>query len=293
MRLAQQIARLTDALVLIDEVEAGLHPWVQQLLMLELQQLALRNNLQVIVTTHSPVVLEAVPENARIFLRRDDGLNVSVAPPYRDLIQNALYGRSQDALSILCEDAVAEGMLRGILDHLLPVLNLAPEAIRIGCDTGMAQFPEHARALHKFGQAGNMMYILDGDARGTEHERKLHEAATEAAGIFFLPGTASPEAWIWDQLRLDADSAADLGLSPALLDERMSNLDALYDNASDTPSNISKSKLEALADDTSRSVADIARLVARRQAADDASSLKPLADEIADAVTRWREREPA
>ena len=293
MRLAQQIARLTDALVLIDEVEAGLHPWVQQLLMLELQQLALRNNLQVIVTTHSPVVLEAVPENARIFLRRDDGLNVSVAPPYRDLIQNALYGRSQDALSILCEDAVAEGMLRGILDHLLPVLNLAPEAIRIGCDTGMAQFPEHARALHKFGQAGNMMYVLDGDARGTEHERKLHEAATEAAGIFFLPGTASPEAWIWDQLRLDADSAADLGLSPALLDERMSNLDALYDNASDTPSNISKSKLEALADDTSRSVADIARLVARRQAADDASSLKPLADEIADAVTRWREREPA
>ena len=35
-----------------------LHPWVQQLLMMQLQQLALRNDLQVIVTSHSPVVLD-------------------------------------------------------------------------------------------------------------------------------------------------------------------------------------------------------------------------------------------
>ena len=41
-RLAQAIAQLDDALVLIDEVEAGLHPWAQQLLMLQLQRLALR-----------------------------------------------------------------------------------------------------------------------------------------------------------------------------------------------------------------------------------------------------------
>ena len=45
LRLAQEIAQRNGALVLIDEVEAGLHPWVQQLLMLQLQQLALRNDL--------------------------------------------------------------------------------------------------------------------------------------------------------------------------------------------------------------------------------------------------------
>ena len=43
LRLSREIAQLEGALVLIDEVEAGLHPWVQQLLMLQLQQLALRN----------------------------------------------------------------------------------------------------------------------------------------------------------------------------------------------------------------------------------------------------------
>ena len=141
MRVAQQITRLSDALVLIDEVEAGLHPWVEQLLMLELQQLALRNNLQVVVTTHSPVVLDAVPENGRIFLQRDDKQDVRVLPAYRDLIQDALYGRSHDRLNVLCEDDVAEGLLQGILDHLLPTLRLPPEAIRIGRDTGMGPIP--------------------------------------------------------------------------------------------------------------------------------------------------------
>ena len=67
LRLSREIAQLEGALVLIDEIEAGLHPWVQQLLMLQLQQLALRNDLQVIVTTHSPVVLDAVPAHGRIF----------------------------------------------------------------------------------------------------------------------------------------------------------------------------------------------------------------------------------
>ena len=70
LRLSQEVTQLEGALVLIDEVEAGLHPWVQQLLMLHLQQLALRNDLQIIVTSHSPVVLNAVPSNGRIFLDR-------------------------------------------------------------------------------------------------------------------------------------------------------------------------------------------------------------------------------
>ena len=91
LRMSQEIAQLEGALVLIDEVEAGLHPWVQQLLMLQLQQLALRNHLQIIVTTHSPVVLDSVPHRARIFLDRDETTGkVSVLEPYRDVVQNAL-----------------------------------------------------------------------------------------------------------------------------------------------------------------------------------------------------------
>ena len=73
LRLSQEITQLNGALVLIDEVEAGLHPWVQHL--------ALRNDLQIIVTSHSPVVLDSVPLNGKILLDRDESSGEAVVRP--------------------------------------------------------------------------------------------------------------------------------------------------------------------------------------------------------------------
>lgn len=90
LSLTQEIARLHDALILIDEIESGLHPRVLKLLMFQLQQLALRNDLQIILTTHSSVVMESVPLEARIFLERDESGRVFVYPIYRDVIPESL-----------------------------------------------------------------------------------------------------------------------------------------------------------------------------------------------------------
>ncbi len=288
VRLAQQISRLDDALVLIDEVEAGLHPWVQQMLMLQLQQLALRNNLQVIVTSHSPVVLESVPDNGRIFLQRRDDGRVEVLPAYRDIIQDSLYGRSQDSLNVRCEDDVAEGILLGVIDHLVPRLGLNHQSIRIGRDTGASQFPEHARALGKFGQLDSLVFVLDGDMEGTAEERKLREAAPGAAGICFLPGGCAPEEWIWQQLRIGLPDESELGVSNDSLQTTMSQLDSLYGPASDDGTNIAKSKVDGLAETLQRSTAEIGRIIARQQAPASSSSIRPLVEELIDVITRWR-----
>ena len=85
---AQDGGQMKDALVLIDEVEACLHPWLQELLMLELQQLAPRNNLQVIVTTHSSVVLDTVTANGRIFLDRNQESGKSRCRPPTGMLSN-------------------------------------------------------------------------------------------------------------------------------------------------------------------------------------------------------------
>lgn len=184
LRLSQDIAQLKGALILIDELEAGLHPWVQQLLMAQLQQLALRNDLQVIVTTHSPVVLDSVPRNGRIFLERDQTGEVTVRPAYRDVIQNALYGRSGNALNLLCEDKAAEGMLQGVLDVLLPDLEMRTESIHIGRATGADEFPSHAVAFRKFGRIKSFIFILDGDKHGCCAAEKLSEQAASDS-VFF------------------------------------------------------------------------------------------------------------
>ena len=88
--------------------------------MLQLQLMALRQKLQIIVTSHSPVVLDSVPLKGRIFLDRDIETNkVQVMPNYRDIFQKVLYGQSRNKLSILCEDKIAEAIVRDVLDEII------------------------------------------------------------------------------------------------------------------------------------------------------------------------------
>ena len=290
LRLSQEITQLDSALVLIDEVEAGLHPWVQQLLMLHLQQLALRNDLQIIVTSHSPVILDSVPSHARIFLDRDEPSGrVVVRPPYRDIIQNALYGRSTEALKVLCEDEEAEGILNGVFDFLSAKEGISRESVRIGRDTGAREFPSHAHALRKFGQLQNTVFILDGDQRDGEIEDKIREAAGDTISVLFLPGSGAPESWVWEKLQDNSDAvAADLGTAQANLSNLMNQLDAVYDTASDSPQQIAKSKFSSLCEYLDREAPEVCRVVARREAGRKESDIQPLVENLQDILLAWR-----
>ena len=290
LRMSQDIAQRKGALILIDEVETGLHPWVQQLLMLHLQQLALRNDLQIIVTTHSPVVLDSVPHYGRIFLERSEEGGVSlIRPPYRDVIQDALYGRSGDTLNLLCEDETAEAILQGILDDLRPRLGIRGRTVRIGRDAGAEEFPTHAAAFHKFGQIDNFVFVLDGDKRTSNVVDKLRERAGSEIPILFLPGYEAPEVWIWERMKDNSDEVArELG-EPSLSDV-MNRQDAVYNSASDTPSNIAKSKLQSLSEELDRSSPEICRIVARLEATQESSEIQLLRESTQDAISKWRNK---
>lgn len=289
LRLSREVSLLQDALVLIDEVEAGLHPWIQQLLMLQLQQLALRNNLQIIVTSHSPVVLDSVPSHARIFLERDDAGSVAVRPPYHDIVQSALYGRSNRTLNLLCEDEAADGILQGIFDELLRKEEIERATVRIGRDTGAEQFPAHASAFRKFGQISNFVFVLDGDQRNRGVAEKIKDAAKNDVPVLFLPGNDAPEAWTWETLRKRAEETAEgLGVAASDLLGRMARLDTVYDSASDSQSVIVKTKLHNLAEVLSRNVPEVCRHVARLECQDGASDIQPLVAGLQDAIADWR-----
>lgn len=290
LRIAQDISQRKGSLILIDEVEAGLHPWVQQLLMLQLQQLALRNDLQIIVTSHSPVVLDSVPPYARIFLERDADGRVSVLPPYRDVIQDALYGRSSDKLNLLCEDDTAEAVLRGILDEIGPRLRIRGDMIRIGKNTGAEEFPTHAAAFKKFEQITNFIFVLDGDKRNSNLIEDIQRAAGFTVPVFFLPGNYAPEFWIWQCLRERTDEASKaLKINSADLSEQMNRQDSVYNFASDTPSEIAKSKLRSLSEAINQTIPDICRVVAQLEAERLDSALQPLSVSIENAISRWRD----
>jgi len=290
LRLSQELAQLHGALVLIDELEAGLHPWVQQLLMLQLQQLALRNDLQIIVTSHSPVVLDSVPPNGRIFLERDNTGRVKLLLPYRDIIQDALYGRSNDTLNILCEDEIAESILHGVLDSLLTDQRIARQSVRVGRDTGASEFPTHAAAFRKFGMLDNFVFVLDGDQQQSGMGQKIRNATDGAdVPVLFLPGDSAPEVWVWERLTSrHSEAAPQLGIDPTNLTTEINRIDATYSPAEDTQAEIAKTKLDDLADTLDRSVPEVCRLAVRLEAADETSEVQTLLEDLKDTLQQWR-----
>lgn len=288
LRLSKDIAQRRDALILIDEIETGLHPWVQQVLMLQLQQLALRNDLQIIVTSHSPVVLDSVPSNGRIFLERDEAGRVSLnRSPYHDVIQDALYGRSSDTLNLLCEDETSEAILQGILDILGPRLVIRGGAVRIGRNAGAEEFPTHAAAFKKFGQIDKFVFVLDGDKENSQVVAKIREAAGLDRPILFLPGQDAPEVWIWEQMRANVDIISER-LGVISLSEMMNRQDSVYDSASDSLSEIAKNKLWSLSEQLNRTSPELCRLVASLEADQDRSEIQPLRESLEGAISSWR-----
>ena len=290
LRLSQSVAQMKDALILIDEVEAGLHPLVQQLLMLHLQRLALRNNLQIIVTSHSPAVIDSVPQEARIFLERGQDGKVRRSPAYKDIIQNALYGRSNHVLNILCEDEAAENILHGVFEKILPSARIAPQSIHVGRNTGAQEFPSHVAAFRKFGLLDNFVFILDGDQReGTTEEKITAQAAGRQTHVAYLPGNCSPEQWIWECLkRKTLHYAENFGTDADNLAAEIKKLDAVYAKASDSPSVVTKSKLETLAATLNTDSADICRKTSRLETEDSDSEIQPLMTQLTDILQRWR-----
>ena len=292
LRISKDISRLRNALILIDEVDTGLHPYTQQQVMLELQRIALRQQLQIIVASHSPVILDSVPTEARIFFERDDQTaEVSLTPAYRDIFQKSLYGQSREQLSILCEDEIAEGIIRGVLDALNPRLGLRHEDFVIGRNTGRDEFPAHVRTLGKFGKLASFLIVLDGDARNVE--MKIKSASSEYGQNvqpLFLPGAGPPEQWIWKSLLNRMNVYAPLlgSASPEDMERRMSEIAQTMDGMVQSRDH-SKALLEAFAYEWNRDVTDIARIVGRCETEDSASDMSEFLASLEEQIVAWRQ----
>lgn len=291
LRLSKDISNLQDALVLIDEIETGLHPYTQEQLMLELQRLAMRQRLQIVVASHSPVILDSVPPEGRLFLDRDeDTFDVQLLPPHRDIFQKALYGQSRERISILCEDDVAEGLLLGVLDVLQPRQQLRPEDFVIGRNTGRDEFPAHIRALGKFRKLRDFIFVLDGDSRGKEeHLVRLAEQYSHGLRPLFLPGEGPPEEWMWEALSEHPDEYQELvGMSAQDISREMGRIGQVLEGKLERGS-YAKALMRAFAHRLNRHAAALARIVGQREAIRGGYYMGELIAGLTERINLWRE----
>ena len=172
-----------------------------------------------------------------------------------------------------------------------PVRESRRISVRIGRDTGADEFPTHARAFRKFGQIQNFVFVLDGDKRDSDIEGKIRDGSRTNVPVLFLPGRHAPEVWIWETVARNAEEGAkELGVTQGELSARLEQANAVFDSASDSLSEIAKSKLRSLADDLNRDIPDICRIVARLETNRMDSDIQPLVEGLESALLDWRAR---
>ncbi len=193
-----------NSLLIIDEVEASLHPRAQRRLMRFLLWFARQKRVQIIVSTHSPYVLEELPEEARIMLLRS-GQTVSVITGVSpEFAMSRLDEETHPEAYVHVEDKNAAIWLREILASSPQSASLLPR-IKITA-VGASNV---VKTIHGLLAASRLPYkgiaVLDGD--------------NAEVGVPSLPGHLAPERQVFTDLKAAnwTDLTARFGLGAGTL----------------------------------------------------------------------------
>lgn len=181
-----------NSLILIEEIENGLHPVAIRRLVDYLLGVALRKKCQVIFTTHSSEALEALPPGA--VWAAFDGELVQGALNIEAL--RAISGNIPAQMAIFVEDAFAEKVLATALRHYsvdvsgvaVHGLGGAEQAIKV----------QETRSADPTATVPSAVFV-DGDKS---------DKVDASARIYALPGAGDPEAHIFDVVLSDLDGQA-------------------------------------------------------------------------------------
>ena len=197
------LSRLQEApvgcLVLIEEVELGLHVEAQTRLIEVLLDICLKKRIQVICTTHSEAVLDALPRQARVLLRRNGSNHEAVSNVSTRFALHEMSGSVRPELVVYTEDRFAsvlvEEALAGTQRSRVDVRDVGSNA------TVARQAISHLRLHAKI----PALSAFDGDSteasvrewiRSERGERNL-----QPDWLILPADTLSPEAWILRELR--------------------------------------------------------------------------------------------
>ncbi|MBW4688133.1 MAG: AAA family ATPase [Komarekiella atlantica HA4396-MV6] len=196
------------SLILIDEIELGLHEKAQESLIGEFKKICEKRKFQIICTTHSSRILECLPPEGRIFLERTGSETIvipGISPAYAT---GKLSGHPNVELDILVEDEAAKLVVETVLDKdirsrtkILPIGSAAAVMRHLGA--------KYKEIIHKTYKKIEVCVLLDGDQSSKKNEHikeflKALENPTEQQEakdwvekrLGFLPGNEWPELWI-------------------------------------------------------------------------------------------------
>jgi energy-coupling factor transporter ATP-binding protein EcfA2 len=207
------------ALLVIDEIELGLHAEAQRRFIKELKKTCHDLHAQVICTTHSREIFEQLPNDARCFVETVNGKTKILDAISSEYAFSKLSGVGSNELNIFVEDDVAKSLLIAALPaHHRTRISISV----IGSSNCLAR---QLAAVYRRKDKNSVLAVFDGDQRTkevqlVEHARNMAEItridergefnAWVKGKIGYLPGDAWPEAWLMEAGKKVAEDIATL-----------------------------------------------------------------------------------
>lgn len=210
IRIVSQIeAAPDDCLMLIEEIENGLHPVAVRRLVEYLIEVAKRKSCQVVFTTHSNAALSPLPGDAVWSCYRGKAtqgkLDVEAL--------RTLTGEISCEAAIFTEDAFGALLADVTLRHLAVTKNLTMQSIQIHPMGGASPAKDHTRFHNENPTAiFPAISLVDGDKRPDGHftpEEVVHNGTT-GEDLVFAPGDSHPEAAIFNDVADNLESGKNL-----------------------------------------------------------------------------------
>jgi predicted ATPase len=176
------------SLVLIEEPEISLHPSAQYEFGRYLIDVAIRKRHQILLTTHSEFILEALPSLSRIYLDRTPSGVVPKPGLTSAQVKSLMAGGAIKALTVLVEDICAEAMLTEMIRRVDPDFLMAVDIHPGGDENAIAMV---LRMLLKSGIP--IAAVRDADMPEIPKEN-----------LFKLPGSKPPEKELFGSIAVRA-----------------------------------------------------------------------------------------
>lgn len=190
-----------NTLLVIDEIELGLHEEAQIRLMEELKKICLELHCQIICSTHSASIIDSVPLEARFFIESYENRTEIYKGVSSSYALGKLSGGKKKELIIYTEDEMGKAVVLGSLpQNLRERINIIP----IGSEQAVLR---QLSASFREGK-NNCIAFLDGDKRNDfEKEKKQVEKYLETRSLAdfdnwikdrlcYLPGKEWPEKYL-------------------------------------------------------------------------------------------------
>ena len=187
-----------NSLILIDEIEAGFHPYIQRRLADIIQYISWRDKKQFIVTTHSPTLLSAFPGESRRFIEIQGGAYRVIPKISHQAARSKMDAAAYPLFRLYCEDELASFLIKKALVTLSeehPHFQKLVDVIRSGpVNEVKNDYERHKRNFPQYRNAVGFCAVFDGDYKDHPQYSNYFENPTEDA-LFLYPYDA-PEKFL-------------------------------------------------------------------------------------------------